>query len=313
MRKSTMALVATIGLMAWALPASAQTQAETSPFRSLGLAAICDNCQPEKFTSDCPGRLEGPNFDRSGNLWMVGIAPGDIYRVSPDGHCTTVAHSPAPTGLRIRADGRVFGVDHERGLFSIDPATLQLTYITNQWNRQTFRGLDDLVFDKSGGIYMTDAYGSSALAPVGQLFYMRADGEITRLISGNLAFPNGVSLSPDEKMLYVDDWGTNRIFAIPVVSPGRINVEGAYVFAYLTGGHGPDSMTVDAKGNVYAAHYGLGEVVVFDPHGNVYGAIRLPNGSGLLTTNVALHDGYLYITEVEQHTVWRVRTKIPQE
>jgi gluconolactonase len=279
--------------------------------RILGLQQICDDCTAEKFTSECPGRLEGPNFDRAGNLWMVGITPGDIYRVTPDGHCSAVAHTPAPVGLRIHKDGRIFGVDHERGLFSVDPTSLAVTYIANQWNRETFRGLDDLFFDKTGGLYMTDAYGSSALEPVGQLFYRSADGQISRLISSNLAFPNGVVLSLDEQTLYVDDWGTNRILAIPVTSPGHINLEFAYVFAYLNGGHGPDSMTADAQGNIYAAHYAAGEVVVFDPRGNYFGAIRLPPGAGYLTTNVALHDGYLYITEADQHTVWRVKTKIP--
>lgn len=295
--------------------ARAQDKASGGPIsvggRILGLQQICDDCTVEKFTSECPGRLEGPNFDAQGNLWMVGISPGDIYRVTPDGHCATVAHTPAPVGLRIHKDGRIFGVDHERGLFSIDPSTLTVTYLTNQYNRQTFHGLDDLIFDKTGGLYMTDAYGSSALEPIGQLFYRSSEGEISRLIAGNLAFPNGVVLSPDEKTLYVDDWGTNRILAMPVVSPGHINLESAYVFAYLNGGHGPDRMTADARGNIYAAHYAAGEVVIFDPRGNYFGAIRLPEGAGYMTTNVALHGGYLYITEADQHTVWRAKTKVP--
>jgi predicted phage gp36 major capsid-like protein len=27
-------------------------------------------------------------------------------------------------------------------------------------------------------------------------------------------------------------------------------------------------------------------------------------------SNVAFHGGYLYITEMDQHTIWRVKTKI---
>jgi gluconolactonase len=281
------------------------------PGRTLGLDAICGNCQLEKFTSECVGRLEGPNFDRDGNLWMVSPATSSIYRVTPDGHCQVVAQTPAPNGTRFSRDGRLYGVDHKLGVFWLDTTTLKITYVTNQFGNENFHGLDDLYFDREGGLYLTDAYGSSVLHLQGQLFYLAANGTARKLISGNLAFPNGVVLSPDEKTLYIDDWGSNRIIAVPVTSPGEVNIDNAWVFAYLNGGRGPDSMTVDAQGNVYAAHYGAGEVVVFDPHGFYYGGIRMPEGAGMVPSNMAFHDGYLYITEMDQHTVWRVKTKIP--
>jgi gluconolactonase len=196
-------------------------------------------------------------------------------------------------------------------VFWLDTRTLAVTFLTNKFGNENFHGLDDLYFDRQGGLYLTDAYGSSVLHPQGQVFYMAPDGTVTKLISGNLAFPNGVVLSPDERTLYINDWGSNRIIAVPVTAPGKVDIDSAWVFAYLNGGRGPDSMTIDAQGNVYAAHYGAGEVVVFDPHGFFYGAIRLPAGAGMVPSNVALHNGYLYITEMDQHTVWRVRTTVP--
>ncbi|KLU24994.1 hypothetical protein EOS_17040 [Caballeronia mineralivorans PML1(12)] len=148
------------------------------------------------------------------------------------------------------------------------------------------------------------------LHPQGQVFYLATNGDVRKLISGNLAFPNGIVLSPDERTLYIDDWGSNRIIAVPVRSPGELDVDSAWVFAYLNGGRGPDSMTIDSDGNVYAAHYGAGEVDVFDSHGFYYGAIRMPAGAGMVPSNVTIHGGYLFITEMDQHTVWRVRTKV---
>lgn len=292
-------------------PAAEMESPTGIPGRTLGLDAICGSCQLEKFTDQCVGRLEGPNFDRDGNLWMVSPATSSIYRVTPDGKCKVVAQTPAPNGTRFSRDGQLFGVDHKLGVFRLDTKSLKVTFITNQIGSENFHGLDDLYFDRTGGLYLTDAYGSSVLHPQGQLFYLTPDGTVRRLISGNLAFPNGVVLSPDEKTLYIDDWGSNRILAVPVIAPGELNVDSAWVFAYLNGGRGPDSMTIDAEGNVYAAHYGAGEVVVFDPHGFYYGAIRMPPGAGMVPSNMVFHDGYLYITEMDQHTVWRVKTKIP--
>jgi gluconolactonase len=281
------------------------------PTRTLGLNSICGECKLEKFTDACAGRLEGPNFDKEGNLWLVSHTTGQIYRVTADGRCTEVAHTSAPNGLRFHKDGRLFGVDHHDGIFWLDTKTLKLTFITNQYHSGNFAGLDDLFFDSTGGLYMTDAWGSSVLNPSGHVFYMTPAGRITRPISGNLAYPNGVVLSPDEKTLYVDDFGTNRVIAVPVEAPGVLNIEGAWVFAYLNGGHGPDSMTADANGNLYVAHHSAGEVVVYSPRGFLYGSIKMPDGAGMTPSNAAFHEGYLYITEMDQHTVWRVKTKIP--
>ena len=278
--------------------------------RTLGMDAICGDCTVEKFTDECLGRLEGPNFDKQGNLWVVSHATGEIYRVTPDGHCAKVAQTSAPNGLRFHKDGRLFGVDHHQGIFWLDTKTLKVTFITNQYHGGNFAGLDDLFFDKTGGLYMTDAWGSGALNPTGSVYYMTPDGKITRPISGNLAFPNGIVLSPNESTLYVDDFGSNRIIAVPVTSPGVLNLEGSWVFAYLNGGHGPDSMTADENGNIYVAHHSAGEVVVFSPRGFLYGSIRLPASAGMVPSNVAFHGGYLYITEMDQHTIWRVKTKI---
>jgi gluconolactonase len=289
--------------------------------RVLGLSAICDDCRPEKFTSECSGFLEAPVFDREGILWVAGILKGVIWRVTPDGHCAVGIQLPAevkyPCGLRFSQDGTLYGVAMGYGLFSIDmSSTRKVTLLASGAGLGglpdgAFHGLDDIFIDRTGGMYLTDAAGSSVLNPVGQLFYRDSSGNVKRIISGGLMFPNGVVLSPDEKMLYIDEWAANRILAVPVVSPGVINPGWSYVFATLSGGHGPDSMTADSAGNIYVAHYGSAEVLIFAPNGDYYGPIRLPEGAGSNPTNLAFHNGYLYITESEKGEIWRVRAKIP--
>jgi len=287
--------------------------------RVLGLSAICESCKPEKFTSECTDLLEAPTFDRDGSLLVAGILKGVIWRATPDGKCSVDVQLPSdikyPAGLRFAQDGTLYGVAMGAGLFSVDMATKNATLIANGvvlggLPAGAFHGLNDLIIDHAGGMYMTDAAGSSVLKPIGQLFYRDSAGNINRIISTGLMFPNGIVLSPDEKMLYITDWAANRILAVPVISPGVINTAFAYVFATLNGGHGPDSMTADAAGNIYAAHYGASEVVVFAPNGDYFGAIRLPEAAGTQPSSVAFHDGYLYITEMQKKEIWRVKTKI---
>jgi gluconolactonase len=324
---TTVLLLALTGVLS-ALPGRAaalshpQTVAQANPVggRVLGLSAICDDCKPEKFTSECSGFLEGPAFDRDGALWVTGILKGVLWRVTPDGHCTVGIQLPPevkfPCALRFSQDGTLYGVAMGYGLFSVDLSTKKLTLLATGASvgglpDGAFHGLDDIFIDHTGGMYLTDAAGSSVFKPVGQLFYRDSSGNVKRIISGGLMFPNGVVLSPDEKMLYIDEWAANRILAVPVLSPGVINQSWGYVFATLSGGHGPDSMTADSAGNVYVAHFGSGEVLAFAPNGDYYGAIRLPEGAGSNPTNLAFHNGYLYITESEKSEIWRVKAKIP--
>mgnify|MGYP000264038940 FL=1 len=61
------------------------------------LAEICGDCKVEKVASCGAGKfLEGPNFDKDGVLWMVGLMAGEILKVAKDGQCTV-----AKTGVRI--------------------------------------------------------------------------------------------------------------------------------------------------------------------------------------------------------------------
>jgi gluconolactonase len=281
--------------------------------RTVTMQDVCGQCMPEKFTQ-CGNFLEGPAFDHAGDLWMVSINSGEIQKVTPNGQCTTVTNTHGqPQGLKFSKDGRLFGVDRKRGVFWIDTSTGTVHDYMRYFQNENFHGPNDLIIDKEGGIYFTDPWGTSPLNPRGGVYYVSPEPEknITR-IADNLAFPNGICLSPDEKTLYINDFDNQRVLAVPLVSPGMLNVGFAHVFGgTLAGGWGPDGEAVDQNGNLYVAHYGAGEVVVMDPDGFVVGSIALPSGAGNQTTNVAFHGGYLYITEAGQNIVWRVKTNIP--
>ncbi|MBI1397572.1 MAG: SMP-30/gluconolactonase/LRE family protein [Betaproteobacteria bacterium] len=293
-----------------AVPASAANQGQS---RKVTMQDICGQCTPEKFTQ-CGDFLEGPAFDHDGNLWMVSIESGEIQKVSPNGHCVTATNTHGqPQGLKFAKDGRLFGVDRKRGVFWIDTATGKVHDYMRYFQNENFHGPNDLIIDKDGGIYFTDPWGTSVLNSRGSVYYISPEPEkrITR-IANNLAFPNGIALSPDQKTLYINDFDNQRVIATPLISPGELNIGFAHVFGgTLAGGWGPDGEAVDANGNLYVAHYGAGEVVVIDPDGFMVGSIALPNDAGNQTTNVAFHNGYLYITEAGQNVVWRVKTNIP--
>ncbi len=306
------AVMTGIRLAAAVLVSSAMTASAHAQFVG-DIATICNDCKLEKYASCGPDKfLEGPNFDKDGNMWIVGLRSGDVLKVTPAGECTVAGRSGGfPGGARFDKEGKLLITDRN-GLLSYDTATGAVSPITNRVGNQNMRGLNDLVVDKDGGIYFTEPYGSSATRPNGRVFYQPEDrSKPVAVIGDTFAFPNGVMLSPDEKTLYVGEYAINRITAIPMLASGQVNDAGVpWVFAYMTGGVGPDGMVVDVDGNLYVAHYKAGEVVVYNSSGFPIGYIRMPPEAGQWVTNVVLHDGFHYITEASKNEIWRVKTNI---
>lgn len=291
-----------VSLSAVCLAAGAAAQEASSP--------ICDDCKLELFATCGEGKfLEGPNFDANGTLWLVGLRSGEILKAGP-GTCEVAGRSGGfPGGARLSKDGALLVTDRI-GLLSYDLGTGAVEELAARYGNENMKGLNDLVIDSSGGIYFTEPYGSNATKTDGRVFYYSPETKAVTLIGDTFAFPNGVMLSPDEKTLYVGDYALNRIIGLPLSGSGAVNTAGVpYVFAYMQGGVGPDGMVVDEDGNLYVAHYRAGEVVIYDRDGFVIETLKMPEGAGMGTTNVALHDGYLYITEALKNEIWRVAVK----
>ena len=67
------------------------------------------------------GFLEGPSFDRAGNLLCVDVQAGRVYRISPRGDWDIVVeYDGIPNGLKLHRDGRAFIADRKNGLMVLD-------------------------------------------------------------------------------------------------------------------------------------------------------------------------------------------------
>jgi gluconolactonase len=273
------------------------------------LEELCGPCRVEVFVKG--GKfLEGPAFDKEGNLWVVSIESGAVSKVAPDGKWTDVFTTGGqPQGLKFHKDGRLFGVDRKKGVFIYDPKTQKMSDYVLYYQNENFHGPNDLIFDSQGGLYFTDPWGTSMVNLRGAVYYVSPQGKITRIID-NMAFPNGIALSPDDKTLYIAETMRNAIWAVQLEEPGLLLVRRARIMTYLPGGGiGGDGMALDEKGNLYVAYVDAGEVVVITPKGKIIGSIKLPEGGGAFNTNVAFGGPdrrTLYITESSQNVIYKV-------
>ena len=253
--------------------------------------------------------LEGPSFDRDGNLYLTNIPYGQIFKISPTGEFALVAeYDGEPNGLKIHKDGRIFIADHKQGLLLLDPRSGKVEAYLERPHGERFKGLNDLVFARNGDLYFTDQGESGLHDPTGRVYRLRADGRLELLLR-NVPSPNGLVLTPNEDVLYLTVTRNNAVWRVPLLADGNLGRVG--IFIQLSGGMGPDGMAMDAEGGLAVCHVGMGSVWLFSRLGRPLAEIQSCAGIG--TTNAAYggpERKMLYITESETGTILSARLEV---
>lgn len=259
-----------------------------------------------------PSFLEGPSFDRNGDLYVVDIAHGRIFAISPAGEFALVAdYDGSPNGLKIHQDGRIFVADRQNGILEIDPVNGKVTPYIGADKLPGYKGVNDLFFDSKGNLYFTDQGSTGLHDPTGRVFCQTVGGELHCLID-NVPSPNGLVMDPDETMLYLAVTRANAVWRLPFRRDGTVNRVG--LFAQLVGGLGPDGLAVDRDGNLAIAHPGRGVVWLINPMG--LPSHRIDVGDGAFGTNIAYGgpgNRSLFITNSHENNILRAELPVPGE
>jgi gluconolactonase len=159
--------------------------------------------------------LEGPAFDRDGNLYVVDIPYGRILQMSPEGELDVAAQYDGwPNGLAIHRDGRIFIADYRLGIMVLDPKSGRVEPFLTHAFSESFKGVNDLTFGKNGDLYFTDQGQTGVQDPTGRVYRYTRDGRLECLIS-NGPSPNGLVLDPDDKVLFVAMTRSNCMWHCP--------------------------------------------------------------------------------------------------
>lgn len=233
--------------------------------------------------------LEGPSFDRAGNLYVVDLAWGRIFRVSPKGDWDLVIeYDGEPNGLAIHKDGRIFVADHKLGIVHLEGNTT--VPVVSRHRQQSFKGVNDLTFDAAGNLYFTDQGVTDLADPTGCVYRYGADGKL-RQLADCLPSPNGLVFHDD--MVYVAVTRANAVWRAPLAPDGAVVRLGIYL--QLSGGRGPDGMAMDESGGLAVAHLDMGCVWIFSHRGEPLYRVTSCRSDRL--TNVAYQGNELYITD----------------
>ena len=223
-------------------------------FRKKGRTAWSD---PNRQGAEVECFLEGPSFDRAGNLWIVDIPFGRIFRISPKGEWELIVQYDGwPNGLKFHQDGRAFITCYKKGLLALDPKTGKLETVLETAFSEGFKGLNDLHFASNGDLYFTDQGQTGIADPTGRVYRLRANGALDRLCD-NVPSPNGITLSTTEKHCYVGVTRSNSVWRLPLMADGSVSKTGVAI--QLSGGAaGPDGIEMDAENGLLVCHLGVG-------------------------------------------------------
>lgn len=217
---------------------------------------------------------EGPLWRQDGVLLFSDIPADKIYRDDK-----TVYREPSgqSNGLTFDLEGRVLAAEHAGRRVSREEKDGTLTVVAAEFEGKRFNSPNDVIVRSDGMIFFTDPpYGleGGLDGENGELHFSGVfsvmPGEAAKLLVRDFLKPNGLTLSPDEKTLYVADSEGDHIRAFDVAEDGSVSND--RVFCEIPG---PDGIKTDTDGNVWAT---AGDGVrVIGPTGDLLETIAFPS------------------------------------
>jgi len=215
---------------------------------------------------------EGPASNAKGEVFFNDVGANKTYRIGADGKpAIFVQESGGGDGQAFGADGRLYAVaSREQKIVAYSPdATMNPI-------ADGFRG-NDLVALSNGNLYVTEP-GWDGTKP-SNIWLIKPGGEKSVVDTG-LRFSNGLTVSPDQSLLYVSDSRTHWVYSYAIQPDGTLRHKQRYYWLHTpdtAGDSGADGMEVDRDGRLYVAtRLGL---QICDQAGRVNCIVPTPNGT----------------------------------
>ncbi|HEY7886029.1 MAG TPA: SMP-30/gluconolactonase/LRE family protein [Cellvibrionaceae bacterium] len=222
----------------------------------------------EAANNDAPGLYEGPVWIDdalyfSSFTFTEGF-PSQVMKLK-DGELSVAIDDSGSNGLAVDSEGHLIAGTHKyKSVSRYNLADGSRENVIGEFEGNVFNSPNDLTLTTDGVLYFTDPDFQTSAAPGGQeaTRVYRVEGEQITVVDDTISNPNGVSLSPDESVLYVAGGGENgvlRAYSIVDGVPG----EGRDLAPIAV----PDGMAIDCLGNIYTTEHSLQRLRVFNPEG----------------------------------------------
>jgi sugar lactone lactonase YvrE len=250
--------------------------------------------------------IEGPAIDKDGKLFVVNFQrDGTIGLVHPDGTVELFATLPGKSvgnSIQFNAKGNLLVADFAgHNVLEVNKETKEVTVYSHS---DQFNQPNDICINKNGIVFASDPNWQKS---TGQLWRIDIGGNPV-LLKENLGTANGICLSPDEKILYLNESVQRRIWAFDV--DGKGNISGQRTFATVDD-FGFDGMKCDVRGNLYVTRYGKGTVAIFNPEGRQVQEVQLKGKDVSNITFGGKDFKTCFVTLQDRKCIEKFRTDVP--
>ena len=250
--------------------------------------------------------IEGPACDAQGNIYAVNFdRQQTIGRVTPDGKGEVFVELPGNStgnGIVIGRDGTMYVADYVgHNILRIDPKSRAVSVWAHD---DRMNQPNDLAIAPSGRLYASDPSWKDG---TGQVWLASTTGKLS-LVATNMGTSNGIEVSPDAKILYVNESVQRNVWAFVIEADGSLTHK-RLLKKFDT--HGFDGMRCDVDGNLYVTRHGKGTVIKLSPAGEVLQEVDV---LGSKPSNLCFggSDGRtVYVTEVDHRRLVQFRVDRP--
>lgn len=222
---------------------------------------------------------ESPRW-RNGELFLSDVHNYRVAKVAMDGFVSTVCPVEGrPAGIDFASDGSLLlatGVG--RHLLRVNPENGQTEMLADVGERAKAY-LNDLIIHESGWAWFGDTgfrFGIDAPAENGSLWAFHSDHG-ARPVASDLAFPNGLVITPDNDKLYVAETFGQRISVFDIGDAGALS--NRRILAHLP--DRPDGICMDAEGCLWVSLLFRGDFLRIAQDGREVDRIAFPGKSAI--------------------------------
>jgi len=249
--------------------------------------------------------IEGPNVDKNGNLFVVNFQKdGTIGKVGADGSVelfVTLPYGSIANAIMFNAEGDMLLADFKgHNILKVNSTTKAVSVFVHNGG---FNQPNDITINKKGQLFASDPNWK---AGTGRVWRIDPDKKATKLVE-DMGTTNGIELSPDEKILYVNESVQRKVWAFDVDE--KSNITNKRLFFEFPD-FGMDGMKCDAEGNLYVTRYDKGTIAVLSPRGELIREIQM---KGKKTSNITFGgpDGKTcYVTLQDRKCVETFRSEV---
>ena len=194
-------------------------------------------------------------------------------------------------GMTYDAAGNLYVCEHVTSSLVMETPAGERKVLATHWQGKELNSPNDVIVRSDGTIYFTDpTYGRTPVfgrerkqeLDFQGVYRVSRDGLLHRE-ADDFSQPNGLCLSPDEKILYVNDTTRAHIRAFHVAADGSLSHSRIFAEHVGTGDYDEgvvDGMKCDEHGNIYVT--GPRGMWVLSAQGRHLGVLRMPEIAGNL-------------------------------